>query len=54
MTISPEIPVEPPAVKRERKRRLRGRNLAVFLILLGFVLLVYAVTITKIKMGYGP
>jgi len=38
----------------ERKRRQRGRNYAIFFILLGFVVLVYAVTITKIKMGYGP
>ena len=38
----------------ERMRRKRGRNYAVFLILLAFVVLVYAVTITKIKLGYGP
>jgi hypothetical protein len=41
-------------VTAERQRRKRGRNLAVFLVLLGFVVLVYAVTITKIKLGYGP
>jgi hypothetical protein len=39
--------------KGERLRRRQGRNWAVFLALLGFVMLVYIVTITKIKMGYG-
>lgn len=38
----------------ERKRRQKSRNWAVFAALLGFVLLVYGVTITKIKLGYGP
>ena len=38
----------------ERQRRKRSRNLAVFFSLLGFVALVYAVTIIKIKLGYGP
>jgi len=39
---------------KERVRRRRGRNLAVFLSLLAFVVLVYAVTIIKIKLGHGP
>lgn len=43
----------PDPVSAERQRRRRGRNLAVFLTLLGFVALVYAVTIIKIKLGYG-
>ena len=42
------------SVGAERKRRQRGRNLAVFGALLVFVVLVYAVTIIKIKLGYGP
>lgn len=37
----------------ERKRRQKGRNLALFLGLLAFVVLVYAVTMIKMKMGYG-
>ncbi len=41
-------------VSTERKRRQRGRNLAVFLALLAFVVLIYAITITKIRLGYGP
>ncbi|HEU0118370.1 MAG TPA: hypothetical protein VFR09_07020 [Alphaproteobacteria bacterium] len=45
-------PVDP--VAAERNRRRRGRNLAVFFALLAFVVIVYGVTITKIKMGYGP
>ena len=38
----------------EKKRRQRGRNLTVFGVLLAFVLLVYGITIVKIKAGYGP
>ena len=41
-------------VDQERKRRRRGRNLALFFALLAFVALVYAITIVKIKAGYGP
>ena len=37
----------------ERKRRQRGRNRAVFFALLAFVVLVYAITIVKIKLGHG-
>ncbi|MGB9151847.1 MAG: hypothetical protein WCD70_02040 [Alphaproteobacteria bacterium] len=37
----------------EQSRRRKQRNWAVFLALLAFVALVYAVTIVKIKMGYG-
>jgi hypothetical protein len=49
-------PVKPPNPKEaaERSRRRHGRNLAVFFALLAFVVLIYAVTITKIRMGYGP
>jgi len=38
----------------ERIRRRKGRNIAVFIVLLAFVVIVYGVTIVKIKMGYGP
>jgi hypothetical protein len=38
----------------ERKRRQRARNRAVFFALLGFAVLVYAITIVKIKLGYRP
>jgi len=38
----------------ERRRRRRGRNLALFFALLAFVVLVYAITIVKIGAGYGP
>jgi len=38
----------------ERKKRQNARNLALFLGLLAFVVLVYAVTIIKMKLGYGP
>jgi len=37
----------------ERKRRQSRRNLAVFIALGAFVLLVYAITIVKIKLGQG-
>jgi hypothetical protein len=40
-------------VSAERKRRQTARNLALFLSLLAFVVLVYLITITKIKLGYG-
>lgn len=40
-------------VSAERKRRQKGRNLALFLSLLAFVVLVYAITMIKMKMGYG-
>ena len=43
----------PDPVNDARQRRRRQRNWAVFLALLGFVILVYAVTIVKIKMGHG-
>lgn len=42
------------SVAAERSRRQRGRNFAIFFSLLGFVVIVYAVTIIKIKLGYGP
>jgi hypothetical protein len=42
------------ALDAERIRRRKGRNIAVFTALLAFVLIVYFVTIVKIKMGYGP
>ena len=38
----------------EKRRRLRGRNRAVFLLLLGFAVLVYAITLVRIKSGWGP
>jgi hypothetical protein len=38
---------------KRNKRRAR-RNWAVFLALAAFVVLVYAITIVKIKAGYGP
>jgi len=38
----------------ERVRRRKRRNWAVFAALVFFVVLVYAVTIVKIKLGYGP
>ena len=43
----------PDPMNEERQRRRRQRNWAVFLVLLGFVALIYAITIVKIKMGYG-
>ena len=42
----------PDPVNEERLRRQRGRNRAIFFILLGFVVLVYAVTIVKIKLSH--
>ncbi len=41
-------------ITKERKRRQNSRNLALFLSLLAFVVLVYAITIIKMKLGYGP
>lgn len=41
-------------VDQTKARRQRGRNIGLFLLLLSFVVLVYGVTIVKIKMGYGP
>ena len=41
-------------LEAERARRSKGRNRAVFFTLLGFVILVYAVTVVKIKLGIGP
>jgi hypothetical protein len=38
----------------ERKRRQSARNAALFFALLAFVVLVYAITIIKMKLGYGP
>ena len=46
-------PVETMAEK-ERVRRRNGRNWAVFLFLLAFVILIYGVTIVRIKEGMGP
>lgn len=37
----------------ERQRRLRSRNWAVFFALIAFVVIVYAVTIIKIKLSHG-
>jgi hypothetical protein len=42
------------SVAKERKKRLNARNWALFGCLAFFAALVYAVTIVKIKMGYGP
>jgi hypothetical protein len=39
------------AVERERKRRLRGRNWAIFAALAAFVAIVYVVTIVKMQGG---
>lgn len=44
---------EPEPISKERKRRQSSRNAALFFCLLAFVALVYAITITKIKLGYG-
>jgi len=38
---------------KRNKRRAR-RNWAIFLVLATFAVLVYAITIVKIKAGYGP
>lgn len=39
---------------QEKNRRLRGRNIGLFLFLLTFVAIVYGITIVKIRAGYGP
>jgi hypothetical protein len=38
----------------ERLRKRRSRNLALFAVLGGFAALIYAITIVKISLGYGP
>ena len=38
---------------KERDKRRNRRNIAVFLALGAFVVLVYAITMVKIKLGYG-
>ena len=43
----------PDPLDEERRRRLRERNRAVFWALIGFVVLVYAITMVKIKLGHG-
>ena len=54
MDVNAQKSVDPAApVEQERKRRQRGRNWAIFIMLLCFVVLVYAVTIIKIRLGYG-
>lgn len=50
--IPPNNPPHDPADMKTR--RLRNRNIGLFVALLAFVLLIYGVTIVKIKMGYGP
>lgn len=40
-----------PAVDAERRRRQRGRNWAVLLALVAFCVIVYAITIVKLKGG---
>jgi len=47
-----ETPPDP--LGEERARRRRARNWALFGLLGLFALLIYAVTIVKIKLGYGP
>jgi hypothetical protein len=42
------------ATEAERRRRQRGRNLAILAVLAGIVILIYAVTIVKIKAGWRP
>ncbi|HUY69236.1 MAG TPA: hypothetical protein VMV79_08040 [Alphaproteobacteria bacterium] len=46
--------VTPQIMDEERQRRRRARSWAIFLTLTGFALLIYAVTIVKIKLGYAP
>jgi len=45
-------PEETAEAKRLRKRR--ARNWALFAVLGGFAALIYAITIVKISLGYGP
>lgn len=42
------------ALEAERRKRQRGRNLAILAVLAGVVILIYAVTIVKIKAGWHP
>ena len=44
----------PDLLGTERQRRRRARNWALFGLLGFFAALIYAVTIVKIKLGYGP
>jgi hypothetical protein len=44
----------PPDPGEEKRKRQRARNLTIFFALLAFVVLIYGVTIVKIKAGYGP
>jgi hypothetical protein len=39
---------------KERKKRRNARNWALFGCLAFFAALIYAITIVKIKLGYGP
>lgn len=41
----------PPAVERERQRRLRARNWAIFAALAAFAAIVYVVTLVKMAGG---
>jgi hypothetical protein len=43
----------PPLDSEARKKKQRQRNWAVFIALCAFVILVYAITMVKIKLGYG-
>jgi hypothetical protein len=43
----------PDPLSAERLKRKSRRNWAVFLALFAFVALIYAITIVKIKLGYG-
>jgi hypothetical protein len=45
---------DPDPLNAERQRRRRARNWALFAVLGGFAVLIYAVTIVKIRLGYGP
>lgn len=47
-------PMEPNPLETERLRRQQARNRAVGLILAAVVILIFAVTIVKIKLGYRP
>ena len=46
--VKPSTPQDP-AVIAERRRRQRGRNWAVMLALVAFCVIVYAITIVKLK-----
>lgn len=45
--------IEVPHLTEEQRQKQKSRNLAVFLALVGFVVLVFGITIVKIRMGYG-